>query len=111
MKRTNAVLWKLGMLTLLGLSVTGLAMAPPAQAGSFHLSIGIGIPVPLAVIPAPVVVVPPPVIVQPAPVIAYPSPVVIAEPYFGYPHHLPPGLAKKYYGHHPGRGHRFVRHW
>lgn len=111
MKRANAVLWKLGLLALLGVSAAGLGMAQPAHAGNFNLSIGIGIPVPFAVIPVPVVVAPPPVIFQPAPVIAYQPPVVIAEPYFGYPHHLPPGLAKKYYGHHPGRGHKFARHW
>ena len=111
MKRVHAVLGKLGLLALLGVSVAGLAMAPPAQAGNFHLSIGIGIPVPVAVVPAPVIVAPPPVIVQPAPVIAYPPSVVIAEPYIARPYFLPPGLAKKYYGRHPGRGHRYARHW
>ncbi|MBI3302850.1 MAG: hypothetical protein HYZ72_12365 [Deltaproteobacteria bacterium] len=106
MKRANAVLWKLGVLTFLGVSLAGLAILPPAHAGDFHLSIGLGIPFPVAVVPTPVVVAPPAVIVQPAPVFAYSAPVVIAEPYIVRPHRLPPGLAKKYHGYHPVYGYR-----
>lgn len=101
MKRVNALLRRIGVLTLLGVSMAGLAMSTPAYAGEVHLSIGLGIPLPVEVVPAPVVVASPPVIVWPASVIAHPYPVVIAEPYIVHHHHLPPGLAKKYYGKHP----------
>ena len=107
MKRVNAVLWGLGVLTFLGLSVVGLAMPAPAHAGDFHLSIGLGIPLPVIVVPTPVAVVPSPVIVRPAPVIAYQPPVVVAEPYIVHPRGLPPGLAKKYYGYHPVHRYKF----
>ena len=102
MKRVNAWLRKLGLLTLLAISLVGLAMPTPVQAKDVHLSIGLGIPLPVEVVPAPVVVIP-------APVIVHRHPVVIAEPYIIH-HHLPPGLAKKYYGYHPGHGCKLDKH-
>lgn len=105
MPRTKGVLFSIGLLTCLGISLAGFIA--PAQAGGVHLSIGIGIPAPVYVAPAPVVVAPAPVVVYPAPRIVYAPPVVVVEPYVVYKqHHLPPGLAKKYYGYHPVHGYK-----
>ena len=105
MKHVNAVLWKLGALTFLGVSLVGLAAPLPVRAGGVHVSIGFQLPIPVAVFPVPVFVAPAPVIVRPAPVIVQQAPVVIEEQQVVYPGHLPPGLAKKYYGY------RHVKHW
>ncbi len=122
MKRVNVVLMTVGVLTFLGVSLIGLAMPTAAYAGGVSLSIGIGIPFPVAVAPAPVLVAPAPVVVQPAPVVVQPPPVVmyqepvmiaqpypVYQPYAVYPRPLPPGLAKKYYGYRPVRGYKFYR--
>jgi hypothetical protein len=94
-----------------GLTITIAVWAMPqsAQAGGVHLSIGVGIPAPVYVGPPPVVVHPAPVIIQPAPGVVYPGavfppPVVYTVPYGVYGRLLPPGLAKKYHGHHHGHG-------
>lgn len=101
MNRVYSMLWTFGIMICLGIGMVGLLNPRPAAAGDVHLSIGFGITFPIEVVPAPVIVAPPPVIVYPAPVITYPAPVVVAEPYIVHPYHrhLPPGLAKKYYGH------------
>ena len=79
-----------------------LALAIPwsAHAGGVHVSVGFELPVPVAVVPAPppVVVAPAPVIVQRPPVVIQPPPMVIEERRVIYRGHLPPGLAKKFYG-------------
>ena len=106
MKHANAVLRKLGALTFLGVSLVGLAAPLPARAGGVHVSIGFGLPIPVAVVPAPVFVAPSPVIVQRAPVI-----VVIEEQRVVYPGYLQPGLAKKFYGYQHVRGDGSFKHW
>jgi hypothetical protein len=132
MKRASAVLWGLGALTFLGITVAGMAMPTPGSAGGIHLSIGVGIPFPVAVVPAPVVVAPAavivqpapiivqqppvvvapaPVLVQPAPVFAYPPPVVVAPPVMVYPPYRLPGFARPFYGDPPGYEYRWARHW
>ena len=78
----------------LGIGILALPLL--AHAGGPHVFVGIGLPLPQPVVVAPappVVVVPQPVIVQPAPVVVAPAPVVVRERW------LPPGIAKKYYGH------------
>ena len=115
MQHRNTVLRKYSILTFLGLSLLALAVPWSAHAGGVHVSVGFELPVPVAVVPAPVpvVVTPAPVVVQqqpvvierPAPVIVYPAavvvrrpPVVIEDRRVMYRDHLPPGLAKKFYG-------------
>jgi PXPV repeat-containing protein len=98
-----------GVLVGLAIIIAVWAMPQSAQAGGVHLSIGVGIPAPVYVGPPPVVVQPAPVIIQPAPSVVYPGvvfppPVVYTVPYGVYGRPLPPGLAKKYYGHHHGPG-------
>lgn len=100
MNRVHSKLWTFGMMICLGIGMVGLLNPRSAEAGDVHFSIGIGIPFPIAVVPAPVIM--------------YPAPVVVAEPYIvhPYPPHLPPGLAKKYYGYsHPAwHGHKSRKH-
>ena len=107
MQYRNAVLQKHHILFFLGLSLLALAVPWSAHAGGVHVSIGLELPVPVAVVPAPppVVVAPAPVVVQRPPVVVYPSPVVVQRPpvviedrHVVYREHLPPGLAKKFYG-------------
>jgi hypothetical protein len=104
-----------GVLVGLAVSIAVLVIPQSAHAGGVHLSIGIGIPAPVYVVPPPVVVGPAPIIVQPAPGIVYPGvvyppPVAYTVPYDVYGRPLPPGLAKKYYGHYPGHGYKFYKH-
>jgi len=108
MERRKATWWTRGLLVSLGISIAALAMPLTAYAGGIHISIGI--PAPVYVAPPPVVVYPAPVIVQPAPGIVYPPPVVFSAPYGVYGHHLPPGIAKKYYGYHPVYGYKSYKH-
>lgn len=109
MKRVSTVLWTLGGLTCLGIGLAGLAMPAPAHAGDLHLSIGLGIPLPVEVVASPFVVAPARIIVRPAPIITYPPPVVIAEPTLVYPPHAR-GLAKKYYaGYSPVPAYKFYK--
>jgi len=107
MNRMHSRLWTFGMMICLGIGMVGLLNPRSAEAGDVYFSIGIGIPLPFEVVPVPVVVAPPPMVVHPAPV-------VVAEPYIvhPYPPHLPPGLAKKYYGYsHPAwHGHKSRKH-
>ena len=107
MQHRNAVLRKRSILTFLGLSLLALAMPWSAHAGEVHVSVGFELPIPVAVVPAPlpVVVAPAPVVVQRPPVVVYPAPVVVRQPPVVieeqrvlYRDHLPPGLAKKFYG-------------
>ena len=115
MQHRNTVLRTYSILTFLGLSLLALAVPWSAHAGGVRVSVGFELPVPVVVIPAPapVVVAPAPVIVQqppmlierPAPVVVYPAPVVVRRPPVVieerrviYRDHLPPGLAKKFYG-------------
>jgi hypothetical protein len=115
MQYSNIVLRKYSILTFLGLSLIALAVPWSAHAGGVHVSVGFELPVPVAVVPvpAPVVVAPPPVVMQrppvvleqPGPVVVYPGPVVVRQPpvvieeqRVRYRDHLPPGLAKKFYG-------------
>ena len=125
MTRMQTVLWSLGVLCGVGIMLSGLLRPVPAEAGGLHVSIGLGIPVPVGVVPAPVVVapapiivqqppvvvVPSPVIVQPAPVIAYPPPLVVGPPVVAYPPYLSPGFAQPYRGDPAGDGYRWARHW
>jgi hypothetical protein len=105
MKRTSTLLRTLGIVTFL--AVASLTLPLAAHAGGVHVSIGFGLPFPVAVIapPPPVVIAPQHVIVQPAPVVVYPAPVVVRQPpvvvagprvVYTYP----------YYGAHGG-----YRHW
>ena len=115
MPHRNTVLRKYSILPFLGLSLLALVVPWLAHAGVVHVSVGFELPVPVAVVPAPVpvVVTPAPVVVQqqsvvierPAPVIVYPAPVVVRRPpvviedrRVMYLNHLPPELAKKFYG-------------
>jgi len=108
MPHRNTVLRKYSILPFLGLSLLALAVPWLAHAGVVHVSVGFELPVPVTVVPAPVpvVVAPAPVVVQrppvvierPAPMVVYPAPVVIKERRVIYRDHLPPGLAKKFYG-------------
>jgi len=123
MQHRNTVLQKYSILTFLGLSLLALAVPWSARAGGVHVSVGFELPVPVAVVPAPapVVVAPAPVVVQrppvvlerPAPVVVYPAPVVVRQPpvvieerRVMYRHHLPPGLAKKFYSYEHRHGKR-----
>ena len=111
MKHRNTLLRKYGVLTFLGMSLIGLIVPLPARAGGVHVSIGVELPVPVAVFPAPVFVAPAPVIVRPAPVFVPQAPVVIEEQRVRYPGYLPPGLAKKFYGYQHVRGYGYYKHW
>ncbi|MBI3326938.1 MAG: hypothetical protein HYZ81_09585 [Nitrospinae bacterium] len=109
MKRVSTVQGILGGLTCLGIGPAGLAMPAPAHAGDLHLSIGLGIPLPVEVVPSPVVVAPARLIVRPAPIITYPPPMVISEPILVLSPH-PGGLAKKYYaGYSPVPAYKFYK--
>jgi len=115
MTSKTKVLWRLSGLLGLGLGVAIWLIPRPVQAGDVHFFIGLGIPAPVAVLPPPVVVAPAPVFVQPAPVIAYPSRTLVVQPPSVYPRHLPPWVARKYYGshpygYHPGHGYRWHRY-
>ena len=108
MTRSKLLSLTVGVLAGLAVSIVVLLMPQPVHAGGVHLSIGVGIP-------APVYIVPPPVIVQPTPSFAYPGvvyppPVVYSVPYGVYGRPLPPGLAKKYHGHHHGHGYKIYKH-
>jgi len=70
MERLYTVLRNVGMVTFIALA--SLALPRLAQAGGVHVSIGVGLPLP--------VVVAPPIVVAPAPVVVYPAPVVVAQP-------------------------------
>jgi len=100
MQRISGMLWRFGILTFFGLTLASL-IPWPAQAGGLHVSVGLGLPVPVVVAPAPVVVQPAPVVIPQPPVIVQQPPVVIAEPYPGrvyYP----------YYGH---GWYKRAKHW
>jgi hypothetical protein len=101
MQYSNTGLRKYNIVTFLGMSLLALAGPWSAHAGGVHVSVGFELPVPVAVVPAPapVVVAPAPVVVYPAPVVVRRPPVVIEERRVIYRDHLPPGLAKKFYGH------------
>jgi hypothetical protein len=72
--RTKAVVAALGLGALVALG------APQrAEAGGFHLSIGIPFPLPVPVFPAP------PVVVAPPPVVAYPGYYAAPYPYYAGP--------------------------
>ena len=98
MKHTSMLLRTLGIATFL--AVTSLVLPLSAHAGGVHVSLGFGLPFPVAVVAPPplVVIAPRPVFVQPAPVFVPPPPVVIAGPrvVYRYP----------YYG-----GYRHWRHY
>ena len=111
MKPRNTLLWKYGALIFLVMSLIGLVVPLPARAGSVHVSVGFELPIPIAVVPVPVVVAPAPVIVRPAPVIVQQAPVVIEEQRVVYPDHLPPGLAKQFYGYQHVHGDGSFKHW
>lgn len=120
MQHRNVSPWPYGILTLLAVSLLGMAMPLTARAGGVHVSVGLELPIPVAVVPAPVVVAPAPVLVQQppvliaqsAPVIVQPAPAVVLEPRrVVYPGHLPPGLAKKFYGYQYGHGEGFGKPW
>ena len=66
MKRLSTMVRTVVVVTLL--SVATLALPFSAHAGGVHVSVGIGLPFPVAVVPVPVILAPP-VIVQPAPVV------------------------------------------
>jgi len=92
--------------TLVTLSVVLLGTACAASAGSWSVSIGVGLPVYYP--PAPVIVAPapcpppPPVVYCPPPLVVYAPPVVCAPTV----RFVPPGHAKRYYGHWKHDGHR-----
>ena len=107
MQPRNTVLQKCSILVFLGMNLLALAIPWSAHAGGVHVSVGFELPVPVAVVPAPapVVVAPAPVVVYRPPVVVYPAPVVVRQPPVVleerrviYRDHLPPGLAKKFYG-------------
>jgi hypothetical protein len=110
MEQRKAKWLRFGLFIGLGLSIIALIAPLPAHAGGVHLSIGIGIPAPVYVAPPPAVVYPAPVLIQPPPAMVYPPPVVYTAPCDVYGRPLPPGLAKKYYGYHPGHGYKFYKH-
>lgn len=97
-----------GLLVGLGLGVAALAWPQSAQAGGLRITIGI--PAPVYVAPPPVLFYPAPVVVQPPPYVVYPPPVAYSVPYGVYGRPIPPGLAKKHYGHHPAHGYKFYKH-
>ena len=115
MQRAHGMLWRFGVWTFISMGLMSLMIPWPAQAGGVHVSVGLGIPVPVVVAPAPVVVQPAPVYTQPSPVyvqpapvvvqrppvVVQPAPVVVAEPYAGQAYY-------PYYGH--GWWKR-ARHW
>jgi hypothetical protein len=100
MQRTSMLLRTLGIVTFL--AVTSLILPLSAHAGGVHVSIGFGLPLPVAIVapPPPVVVAPQPVVVQPAPVVVQQYPVVVAEPRVVYTYPA--------YG---GYRYRGYRHW
>jgi len=111
MQPRNTVLQKCSILVFLGMNLLALAIPWSAHAGGVHVSVGFELPVPVAVVPAPapVVVAPAPVVVYRPPVVVYPAPVVVRQPPVVleerrviYRDHLPPGLAKKFYGYEHG---------
>jgi hypothetical protein len=113
MKRSRTVVWTVGILAALGVSLATWMLPPVADAGGVNLSIGIGIPAPVYVAPPPVVVHPAPVIVHPAPRVVYPPPGAYAVPYgvYGYP--VPPVIVRKHHGYHgyyPARGYKFYKY-
>jgi hypothetical protein len=113
MKRSRTLLWTVGILAALGVSLATWVLPPAADAGGVRLSIGIGVPAPVYVVPPPVVVHPAPVIVQPAPSVVYPPLGAYAVPYGVYGHPVPPVIVKKhhgYHGYHPARGYKFYKH-
>ena len=109
MKRFRIVLQTLGIVTCLGLA--GIALPRPAHAGGVHVSIGLGVPLPVAVVPPPPVVVAPappvavyprPAFIQPPPVVVAPPPVVVAEPRVVYTYPYYRGYARPWRHHHHG---------
>jgi len=101
MKRARGMLWRFGVLTFLGMGLVSLTIPWPAQAGGVHVSVGLGIPVPVVVAPAPVYVQPAPVYVQRPPVVVHQPSVVVAEPY----------AWQAYYPYSGHGGWRRARHW
>lgn len=73
----KAIMLRVAGLTALAILVSGLSVAPASASGHVSISVGIGVPV------APVVIAPPvaPVVVAPVPV---PRPVVVAPAPYGY---------------------------
>jgi hypothetical protein len=115
MTRSKVPSLMVGVFVGLAASIAVWIMPQPAHAGGVHLSIGVGIPAPVYIGPPPVVVHPAPVIIQPEPSyiypgVVYPPPVVYTVPYGVYGRPWPPGLAKKYPGHHYGHGYKFYKH-
>jgi len=116
MTRSKVSSLMVGVFVCLAVSIAAWVMPQPAHAGGVHLSIGIGIPAPVYIGPPPVVVYPAPVMIPPEPSyiypgVVYPPPVVYTVPYGVYGGSLPPGLAKKYPGHHHhGHGYKFYKH-
>jgi hypothetical protein len=106
MLRANGKVSRRALVVALGIVLGSVILATTAQAGGVHVSIGLGLPVPVYVAPPPVVVVPAPVIVQPMPGIIYPPPVVLTPPYIIYRSHMPPGHGRRYYGHHTVYGYK-----
>jgi hypothetical protein len=105
MNRRRTLLWTVGILVGLGVSLTTWVMPPAADAGGVNFSIGIGIP-------APVYVAPPPVVVQPAPVypgVVYPPPVAYTVPYGAY-RYPPPVIVKPHPGYYRAYGYKFYKH-
>jgi len=103
MKRISTMVRTVATVTLLGVATLVLPLS--AHAGGVHVSVGIGLPFPVAVVPAPVVLAPQPVIVQPAPVVvAQPPGVYGFSPVFvrGYHRHH-----HKYWKHHK----HHHKHW
>jgi hypothetical protein len=97
-----------GLFVGLGLGVVALLWPEPVQAGGLRITIGI--PAPVYVAP-PVLAYPAPIVVQPPPHIVYPPPVVYSVPYGVYGRHYPPGLAKRFYGHHHhAHAYKFYKH-
>lgn len=79
--KPSTLLQIVGLSAFLGLA--SFALARPAHAG-VHVSVGIGLPVP--------------VIVAPPPAVVYPAPVIVGPGYYGY------------YGSHPGYWRQGYRH-
>ena len=100
MKRTSTLLRTLGLITFM--TAASLILPLSAHAGGVHVSIGFGLPLPVAIVAPPpaVVVAPQPVVVQPAPIVVQQPAVVVAEPRVVYTY--------PYYG-----GYRYggYRHW
>jgi hypothetical protein len=82
------------------LGIASLVLPLTAHAGRLHVSVGLGLPVPVVVAPTPVVITrPQPVIVPSAPVVVTQPPIIVGEPCVE--------STRPYYGGY----HRHWRHW